>query len=83
MNEKQQLLRDIQIIAFVVKDVQLFLDTHPACESALDFFNYYNNLLAALTSEYEEKFGPLTVYGVNSDNGWTWIEEPWPWEKEA
>lgn len=83
MNEKKQLLQDIQIIAFVVKDVQLFLDTHPACEGALDFFNYYNNVLAALTNEYEEKFGPITVYGVNTDNGWTWIEEPWPWEKEA
>lgn len=83
MNEKKQLLQDIQIVAFVIQDVQLFLDTHPTCAGALDYFNYYNNLLTALTSEYEEKFGPLTVYGVDSTNGWTWIEEPWPWEKEA
>ena len=83
MNEKKQLLLDIQIIAFVVKDVQLFLDTHPTCEGDLEYFKYYNNLLTALTSEYEDKFGPLTVYGVNSNDGWTWIAEPWPWEKEA
>ena len=30
MNDQKQLLQDIQIIAFVVKDTQLFLDTHPA-----------------------------------------------------
>ena len=48
MNDQKQLLQDIQIIAFVVKDTQLFLDTHPACESALDYFKYYNNLLTAL-----------------------------------
>ena len=83
MNEKKQLLLDIQIIAFVVKDVQLFLVTHPTCEGALEYFKYYNNLLTALTSEYEDKFGPLTVYGVNSNDVWTWIADPWPWEKEA
>ena len=83
MNDQKQLLQDIQIIAFVVKDTQLFLDTHPACESALDYFKYYKNLLTALTEEYEDKFGPLTVYGVDTKDGWSWINEPWPWEKEA
>lgn len=83
MTDQKQLLLDIQIIAFVVKDTQLFLDTHPTCESALEYFKYYNNLLTALTDEYEDKFGPLTVYSVNTEDGWTWINEPWPWEKEA
>ena len=83
MNDQKQLLQDIQIIAFIVKDTQLFLDTHPACESALDYFKYYNNLLTALTEEYEDKFGQLTVYGVDTKDGWSWINEPWPWEKEA
>lgn len=83
MNDQKQLLQDIQIIAFVVKDTQLFLDTHPACESALDYFKYYNNLLTALTDEYEEKFGPLTVYSVDTNDCWSWLNEPWPWEKEA
>lgn len=83
MSERNQLLRDIQIISFLVKDVQLFLNTHPMESEALDYFEYYNNLLASLTKEYESKFGPLTVAGVNTENGWSWISEPWPWEKEA
>ncbi len=83
MNERNQLMRDIQIVSFLVKDVQLFLDTHPMESDALSYFEYYNNLLGSLTSDYESKFGPLTIRGVNVDNGWSWINEPWPWEKEA
>ncbi len=83
MTEKQQLLKDIQIVAFLVKDAQLFLDTHPTDETALSFFDYYNQLLAALTADYEAAFGPLTVSSVNAENGWSWINDPWPWEREA
>lgn len=83
MTEQQQLMRDVQIVSFLVKDVELFLDTHPGDRQALSFFDYYNNLLKSLTAEYESKFGPLTVLGVNSENEWTWINNPWPWEKEA
>lgn len=83
MSEQKQLMRDVQIVSFLVKDAQLFLDTHPNDEQALSFFDYYNKLLAALTADYESKFGPLTIHGVNSANEWTWINEPWPWEKEA
>lgn len=83
MSEKRQLLRDIQIVSFVVKEAQLFLDTHPDCADALDYFNYYNQLYSRLVEDYESKFGPLTISGVRSTSEWTWISEPWPWEKEA
>lgn len=83
MSAKQQLFRDIQIVSFLIKDAQLFLDTHPQDENALSFFDYYNQLLSTLTSEYERQFGPLNITGVNINDGWSWIEQPWPWEKEA
>lgn len=83
MNEQQQLMRDVQIVSFLLKDAELFLDTHPDNAQALSFFDYYNQLLAALTADYESKFGPLTVHGTNAGGGWNWIDNPWPWEKEA
>ncbi|MBQ3181100.1 MAG: spore coat protein CotJB [Firmicutes bacterium] len=82
-NERRQLLRDIQTVGFVVVEAQLFLDTHPDCADALDYFNYYNQLYMQLVADYESKFGPLTVNGVQSNSEWTWVNEPWPWEKEA
>ena len=30
--------------------------------------------------EYEKHFGPLTMDAVDTCNGWTWTQEPWPWE---
>ena len=81
--QKKQLLQDIQTVSFLIKDAQLFLNTHPTDENALSFFDYYNKLLSSLTANYEAQYGPLTVYGVNIEDGWSWIEEPWPWEKEA
>lgn len=83
MSAKRQLFRDIQIVSFLIKDAQLFLDTHPQDENALSFFDYYSQLLCTLTEEYERQFGPLTVTGINVNDGWSWIEQPWPWEKEA
>lgn len=83
MNEQQQLMRDVQIVSFLVKDAELFLDTHPDAAQALSFYDYYNQLLAALTADYENTFGPLTVRGVAANNRWTWIDQPWPWEKEV
>jgi spore coat protein JB len=83
MSERQQLMLDIQIVSFLTEDSQLFLDTHPTDIEALAYYNYYNELLGSLTSEYEENFGPLTDSGVNTSNGWTWIDAPWPWEMEA
>lgn len=85
MSEQQQLMRDIQIVSFMLKDAELFLDTHPDDAQALSFFNYYNQLLAALTRDYEAKFGPLTTNSsISAANAtrWSWTDEPWPWEKE-
>ncbi|MBR6709297.1 MAG: spore coat protein CotJB, partial [Clostridia bacterium] len=29
------------------------------------------------------KFGPLTIYGNTSHEGWAWVTGPWPWEYDA
>lgn len=79
MNEEQQLMRDIQIVSFMLIDTRLFLDTHPDDSQGLSFFDYYNQLLTALVADYESRFGPLTIY----DNSANWLDRPWPWEKEA
>ena len=36
-----------------------------------------------LKAEFEQKFGPLTLYGNHNDQKWEWVEGPWPWEKEG
>ena len=80
MTEKDNLLKKIKMYDFVVDETALFLDTHPNCREALDHFHKYRKLLKDATDEYETKFGPITIHGVLSEDYWTWVDEPWPWE---
>jgi spore coat protein JB len=76
------MMRKVQMLSFVLVDVGLFLDTHPYDEAALRFFDKYRALYDSALAEYEETYGPLTRAGVDIDDGWSWINNPWPWEME-
>ena len=39
----------------------------------------YEEKCKKLTSEYENKYGPLSVSEVNSTKEFTWVNN-WPWE---
>lgn len=78
---RQELLQFINEVSFVTNDTQLFLDTHPDNEEALEHFRKYSRMRNEALKEYERRYGPLTVdVAVESDkNVWNWAEEPWPW----
>ncbi len=75
------LLRKIQTVDFALQEVNLFLDTHPRCKKALTYYEMYRKLRHELCMEYTEKYGPLTRNDVMDTDNWTWIDDPWPWEK--
>ena len=77
---KRNLLRFIMEIGFSIDDLALFLDTHPEDGEALNYYNSLKKEYSKAVWEYENRFGPLSYYNVNSENKWTWTEEPWPWE---
>ena len=78
---KAELLRRIQELSFACVESELFLDTHPDCMAALDFFKKTKAELEMATEEYENKYGPLTAKGVMGGK-WSWIDGPWPWQVE-
>ena len=77
---KTSLLEQIRALSFVKVELELYLDTHPNCRAALDYYNKTLNELEGLTELYENTVGPLTASGVKSESAWTWVEEPWPWQ---
>ena len=79
---REEMLKRVQMLSFVLTDVNLFLDTHPTNAAALNFYNKYNLLYKQALDEYQTTFGPIVPSGVNIKDGWTWIDEPWPWEME-
>jgi len=64
-----------QMIAFSAWEVRLYLNTHPNDMAALQLFQQ----LCTQTPKpnYACTFVPC------SNNRWSWVDDPWPWECEA
>lgn len=81
MNERDELMLKIQKYDFTLKELNLYLDTHPRCRRALAMFNKYKKLKSDAEKEFNNSFGPLTPIQNNSANNWHWVSDPWPWER--
>lgn len=77
------LLKKIQTYDFMLFELNLYLDTHPNCQHALEMHRRYTELLNSATEEYQRRFGPLTARMAGSGETWRWVDSPWPWEREA
>lgn len=81
--ERESLLCKIRAYDFALTDVGLFLNTHPTCRSAMNYYRKYKKLYEQAVSDYNARFGPLTSKQVESCECWTWTEAPWPWQMEV
>ena len=77
---RKRFLREIMEVDFVLKELNLFLDTHPCHKAALTKFQKYEQKAAILKSEYVKLYGPLTPSTNNNTETWEWNDGPWPWE---
>ncbi len=71
----------IRALCFVKTELELYLDTHPRCRTALDYYYQTVEELKRLTEEYENTVGPLTAMGNVSTDQWHWVDGPWPWQQ--
>ena len=81
---REKLLKKIQALCFTLYELNLYLDSHPTCKSALAYYKKVKCELSELQKQYEEAFGPITA-GADIDassDTWSWVENPWPWENE-
>lgn len=83
MDTKNKLFDTIQKYGFALDEIRIYLDTHPNCKNGLEFFHKYKKLQNEAVSEYNRLYGPLTSEQVESNDHWTWVNEPWPWERSA
>ena len=83
MTAQSALLKEIQAEDFALYETVLYLDAHPGCQEALAFYNKQREAVQCLREQYEAQYGPLTIYGNHDCGCWSWVDTPWPWEKEA
>lgn len=80
---KKQLLRFITEVSFAMDDIALYLDLHPSCPRALASYSKYQGMRNQAVKDYTSMYGPLNKYQVTDSNYFTWVEDPWPWEREC
>ena len=78
-----ELLNQLQSYRFAAYDMLLFLDTHPEDKKAFEMFKQLVEKTNKLTCEYEKEYGPLMPFSSAKKDEFTWLDSPWPWEKEA
>ena len=71
----------IRALCFVKAELELYLDTHPTCRTALDYYRRTIDELTRLTELYQADSPPLTAAGNTDTENWRWIEGPWPWQQ--
>lgn len=82
MNEREVLLKRVQICDFALFDTALYLDTHPDDQNALAFYKKYAAMRAETARVFVEKYGPITHMDYDGGDRWKWVDEPWPWQQE-
>ena len=80
MNCDNTALCELMALGFAVTELGLYLDTHRDDKEALSLYTDYVNLLKEGKKRYEAAYGPLQQTSVTLENGYTWLNDPWPWE---
>lgn len=80
-----ELLTQIHQLGFAVYDLQLYLDTHPYDEQALELFTKLSATLASVKMDYEMNFGPLKACSSKNETPFAWVADDydWPWAKKG
>lgn len=83
-SEQQELLLNLDQMAFAAHELNLYLDVHPDNREALKEFNEMRKMALDALETYEEKYGPVMITSNQLENyPFAWVENVWPWEKEA
>ncbi|KYZ75837.1 spore coat protein CotJB [Anaerosporomusa subterranea] len=80
-DRQMAMLMKIQEMQFVSIELQLYLDTHPCDQDALNDYRCAVEALHKYIMEYETEFGSLIALSPHyTGDNWDWAEGPWPWE---
>jgi len=83
MSERERMLKRVQMLNFVLVELNLYLDTHPQDKMALEYFVQYQYLLNEAVNSYESVYGPLRAEDFVGEKNFDWVKGPWPWESEV
>ena len=83
-NDCKKLKEQLQIIDFSIIDTVLYLNAYPDCKEALKYYHKLKGERKMIMDTLAESCNtPVTNFDNYSEDRWTWIDSPWPWEIAA
>ena len=74
---------ELQVLAFAIQELALYLDTHRDDQEALELYQQYQQMYHSCSDQYTEKFGPMNHRSPAAGKEYQWLNDPWPWEYAA
>ena len=72
-------LTELQTLGFVMHELALYLDTHRDDKEAFEVFQTFQKMYKKGREQYEKECRSLTHMSAMK-NGYSWLDDPWPWE---
>ena len=76
----QRPIYDLQALGFAMHELALYLDTHRDDKEALELYRQYQRIYHDAMMEYAKNHGPMAHGIPNCQEGYNWLDDPWPWE---
>ena len=73
-------LGELMALDFVIKEMNLYLDTHPEDQEAFHYLKELIKLYKDGKRLYIERCGPVHFTDVARSETFNWLEGPWPWQ---
>lgn len=78
------MMRRLQTVEFSMYDTMLYLDIYPDCAEALAYFGKLRQERDALRASLAKRCKrPVSACETDTEQGWNWIDSPWPWDTAA
>ncbi|MBQ3405488.1 MAG: spore coat protein CotJB [Oscillospiraceae bacterium] len=73
-------LGELMALDFIIKELNLYLDTHPDDKDAFAFMKKMLALSSEGRKRYVKLYGPISMSDMENMASYTWLSGPWPWE---
>lgn len=86
VNQKERAVTpktELQAMGFALQELALYLDTHPEDKEALELYRTYQRMYHEGMMKFAEDNAPMNHQTPVTDQTYTWLDDPWPWELAA
>ena len=73
-------LVELMALDFAIQELALYLETHAQDKEALRLYWSYIQFSKEGREKYQALYGPLMKTDLTPEDGFAWLNDPWPWD---